>query len=99
MSRLAFQALMMWDDPLRFEDRELYDSVHRLLSILFKDEDALSHYELTEYQLLENIVSGSMDALSEAIKNNPNSELIQDLVEVLEDLIRLADEIKTGSPQ
>ena len=98
MSRLAFQALMIWDDPRQFEDQEVYDSVHRLLSILFEDENALSRIELSEYQLLENIVSGSMDAVSEAIKNNPDSDATRELVEIIEDLIKFADEIKTVSP-
>lgn len=94
MSRLAYQALIVWDDPRQFEATEVYASVHKVLSMLFEDENALTRFTSSEYLILETIVAGSMDAVSEAIRNNPDSEAAKDLVEILEDLIMLTDEIK-----
>ncbi len=64
MTRLAYQALMMWDDPRQFE-----------------------------HQLLEHLVASSMEAVGNAIKNNPDSDSLTPMVEMLEDLLMLTNEI------
>lgn len=99
MSRPAFQAIMMWDDPRQFEDQEVYQAVHQLVTILLEYGEAVSRLNESEHHLLQQLVAGSMDAVSEAIKNNSDSESSGPLVEILEDLVKFSEEITESSPQ
>lgn len=90
---------MMWDDPRQFEDQAIYESVHQLVTILLEGGEAVSRLNESDHHLLQQLVAGSMGAVSEAIKNNADSESSAPLVEVLEDLVKFSEEITESSPQ
>lgn len=93
MSRLALQALMMWDDPRLFEDQAFYQQLHQLVTTLIANNGAITNLTATERNLINHLVAGSMDAVSASIKNNANSNSSAQLVEILEDLLKFSEKL------
>ncbi|WP_258808290.1 hypothetical protein [Pseudidiomarina sp. CB1] len=93
MSRPAFQALMMWSDPRQFEEQQVYHSVQQLVATLFESEGAILQLNKFQYQLLQRMVADSMDVISDTITNHSDAASRIPLIEILEDLIKFADEI------
>ena len=97
MSRLALQALMMWDDPRLFEDQVIYQQVHQIVTTLIANNGAITKLTETERNLMNHLVAGSMDAVSASIKNNANASSSTQLVEILEDLLKFSENLTQHS--
>lgn len=93
MSKLALQALMMWDDPRLFEDQAFYQQVHQLVTTLIANNGAITKLSESDRNLMKHLVAGSMDAVSASIKNNANSNSSAQLVEILEDLLKFSEKL------
>lgn len=98
MSRFAFQALMLWDDPANFSCAENHKAVQNVINTLLNKENAHLEFDENEHALLTLLVANSMEAVGSAIENNVHLEAMPELVETLQDLVVLSNEIaQTGN--
>ena len=93
MSRPAYQALMVWDNPLQFEDRKVYRSIHELITLLLEKNPTIMELAPPHYYLLREIVVGSIEAVSNTIQAQSDPQVSHQLVPILEDLNELFEEL------
>ncbi|MGS2721019.1 hypothetical protein [Paraglaciecola aestuariivivens] len=97
MSRFAYQALMLWDNPNQFEDKALYNSVHSLLGLLIEQSMPISALNESQSELLHELVAGSLDALSQAVQHNQELEANNELLTMLGDLIQFSNQLSPST--
>ena len=95
MTRSAFQALVLWDDSVRFESAAEYQLTHTVLTKLLHQEHALASLNANERCQLFHMLVTCMDAVGCAIQSESiGCNTREQLSHVLSDLLALSFELE-----